>query len=195
MTDGAASPRRLGIGFIGSGFITRFHIRSMVGVRDADVCGCWSPRRENAEEAAALARALDVGDARAFPSIEAMAADPAVDAVWLCGPNHTRIENLEAVVSAVRAGAALRGLACEKPLARTVAEAKRMRALAAEAGLSPTVIWRTRSSRPPSPAAASCCGAAAPPSPAGRTWRVPPRSTAAPTGRGSGAATCRGAGC
>ena len=134
MTSAAAPGRRLGIGFIGSGFITRFHIRSMVGVRDADVRGCWSPRRGNAEEAAALARELDVGDARAFPSIEAMAADPAVDAVWLCGPNHTRIENLEAVVSAVRAGAALRGVACEKPLARTVAEAKRMRALATEAG-------------------------------------------------------------
>ena len=28
--------RRLGVGFIGSGFITRFHLRSWVGVRDAD---------------------------------------------------------------------------------------------------------------------------------------------------------------
>ncbi len=135
MTRAAAPDRRLGIGFIGSGFITRFHIRSMVGVRDADVRGCWSPRRGNAEEAAALARELDVGDARAFPSIDAMVADPAVDAVWLCGPNHTRIENLEAIVAALDAGAALRGVACEKPLARTVAEAKRMRALVAEAGL------------------------------------------------------------
>ena len=135
MTGAAADSRRLGIGFVGSGFITRFHIRSMVGVRDADVRGCWSPSREHAEEAAALARELEVGDARAFPSIDAMVADPAVDAVWICGPNHTRIENLEAVAAAVGAGAALRGVACEKPLARTVAEAKRMRALAAEAGI------------------------------------------------------------
>ena len=135
MTGAAADSRRLGIGFVGSGFITRFHIRSMVGVRDADVRGCWSPSREHAEEAAALARELEVGDARAFPSIDAMVADPAVDAVWICGPNHTRIENLEAVAAAVGAGAALRGVACEKPLARTVAEAQRMRALAAEAGI------------------------------------------------------------
>ena len=35
--------RRLGIGFVGSGFITRFHIQSMVGVRGADVRGVWSP--------------------------------------------------------------------------------------------------------------------------------------------------------
>ena len=127
--------QRLGIGFIGSGFITRFHIRSLLGVRDADVRGCWSPSAGHAESAAALARELDVGDARAFPSIEAMVSDPAVDAVWMCGPNHARLSNLEAVCAAVRSGATLRGVACEKPLARTVAEAKRMLALAEEAGL------------------------------------------------------------
>ena len=61
---------RLGVGFIGSGFITRFHIKSWVGVRDADVRGIWSPHAGRAEEAAALARSLRVGAARAFPSIE-----------------------------------------------------------------------------------------------------------------------------
>ena len=127
--------RRLGIGFIGSGFITRFHVRSLVGVRDADVRGCWSPHAEHAASSAALARELDVGDARAFPSIEAMAADPVIDAVWICGPNHARVANLEAICAAVNAGAALRGVACEKPLARTVAEAKRMLELVEKAGL------------------------------------------------------------
>ena len=127
--------QRLGTGFIGSGFITRFHIRSLVGVRDADVRGCWSPCAEHAESAAALARGLDVGDARAFPSIEALVADPAIDAVWICGPNQARVANLEAICEAVNAGATLRGIACEKPLARTVAEAQRMLALVEQAGL------------------------------------------------------------
>ena len=127
--------QRIGIGFVGSGFITRFHIRSLLGVRDADVRGCWSPNAGHAESAAELARELDVGEARAFPSIEGMVSDPAVDAVWLCGPNHARLANLEAICAAVKAGATLRGVACEKPLARTVAEAKRMLALAEEAGL------------------------------------------------------------
>ncbi len=126
---------RLGIGFIGSGFITRFHIRSLVGVRDADVRGCWSPNAAHAAAAAALAHELDVGEALAFPSIGEMVADSRVDAVWLCGPNHARIANLEAVCAAVRAGAALRGVACEKPLARTVAEVQRMRTLVGQAGL------------------------------------------------------------
>ena len=130
------SSDRLGIGFIGSGFITRFHIQSMVGVREADVLGVWSPNDEHAEAAAALARDLDVGAARAFASIEALVADPAVDAVWLCGPNHTRVANIDAVCAALTAGATLRGIACEKPLARTVAEAKRIKTLVDEAGLS-----------------------------------------------------------
>ena len=130
------SSNRLGIGFIGSGFITRFHIQSMVGVREADVLGVWSPNNEHAEAAAAFARDLDVGAARAFASIEAMVADPAVDAVWLCGPNHTRVANIDAVCAALTAGATLRGVACEKPLARTVAEAKRIKTLVDEAGLS-----------------------------------------------------------
>src|SRR6266404_5798042 len=128
--------KRLGIGFIGSGFNTRFHIRSWVGVRDADVRGVWSPNREHAEEAAALARSLGVGDAAAFNEIEEMVADPAIDCIWLCGPNHKRIENMEAVVGAVTSGKGeLVGIACEKPLARNVAEAKRMVELVEKSGL------------------------------------------------------------
>ena len=46
---------------LGSGFITRFHIRSLLGVRDADVRDCWSTKARHAESAAELARELDVG--------------------------------------------------------------------------------------------------------------------------------------
>lgn len=128
---------RLGVAFVGSGFITRFHIRSFVGVRDADVVGVWSPSTERAGEAAALARALDVGPARVFGSIAEMVADPAVDAIWLCGPNHARLENVEAIVDAVERGlGTLRGIACEKPLARTVAEAEQVLALVERAGIA-----------------------------------------------------------
>ncbi len=128
--------RRLGIGFIGSGFITRFHIQSMVGVREADVRGVWSPNGEHADATAALARDLDVGEARSFPSIEAMVSDPQIDAIWLCGPNHARVENVDAICAAVKDGATLRGIACEKPLARTVAEAKQIKAVVDATGLS-----------------------------------------------------------
>ncbi len=119
--------KRLGVGFIGSGFITRFHIQSFLAVRDADVLGIWSPNFTRAEEAAALARSLRVGKARAFSSITEMVAAPEIDCLWLCGPNHKRIENMEEIADALEASKGeLVGLACEKPLARNVAEAKRM---------------------------------------------------------------------
>jgi len=126
---------RLGVGFIGSGFITRFHIRAWEAVRDADVRGIWSPNRGHAEDAAALARSLRVGDARAFDSIEAMVADDSIDAIWICGPNYARLDNMSRIVSAMQAGARLRAVACEKPLGRNAAEARRMVELAEQAGL------------------------------------------------------------
>ena len=49
-------PASLGVGFIGSGFNTRFHIQAWQGVRDADVLGVWSPNKTNAASAAKLAR-------------------------------------------------------------------------------------------------------------------------------------------
>ena len=117
----------LGIGFIGSGFNTRFHIQAFQAVRDAEVRGIWSPNRKNAASAAELARRLDVGDAKAYASITDMVADPAIDAIWLCGPNQARTENVEEIVHAIESGkGTLLGLACEKPLARNVAEAKRV---------------------------------------------------------------------
>ncbi|MEE8134906.1 MAG: Gfo/Idh/MocA family oxidoreductase [Gemmatimonadales bacterium] len=117
--------KRLGIGFIGSGFNARFHMQGMVGVRDVDVRGVWSPNKRNAANAAKYARQLDVGDAKAYRSIGAMVADPAIGAIWLCGPNHARIENVEEVVDTLARGkGSLKGIAAEKPLARNVKEAR-----------------------------------------------------------------------
>jgi predicted dehydrogenase len=130
------SASRLGVGVVGSGFIARFHLQGFAAVRDADVRGVWSPNAERAASAAAYARTLDVGEARAYASIGDMVADPAIDAIWLCGPNHARVENVEEIVDAIERGrGTLRGLACEKPLARNVAEARRVVELARRVGL------------------------------------------------------------
>jgi predicted dehydrogenase len=115
---------RLGVGFVGSGFNARFHMQALRAVRDADVRGVWSPNAKHATSAAALARSLDIGAAQPYASISNMVADPAIDALWVTGPNHTRVENFEEIVAALKRGTGtLRGVACEKPLARTVAEA------------------------------------------------------------------------
>jgi predicted dehydrogenase len=78
-----------------------------------------------------------VGEARVFRSIADMVADPAIDALWICGPNQTRIENFEEMCDALSRGRGrLIGVACEKPLARNVAEANRVVSLVRAAGLN-----------------------------------------------------------
>lgn len=128
--------RPLGVGFIGSGFNTRFHIAAWRGVREGDVLGVWSPNARRAGEAAAYARAQDVGAAKAYKSIADMVADPAIEALWLCGPNQARIENVEEIVDTIKRGKGeLKGLAAEKPLARNVAEAIKVKKLVESVGL------------------------------------------------------------
>ena len=140
MARGKAAPSaaggRLGVGFIGSGFITKFHLMAFRSVRDADVLGIWSPNGRHAAAAAEFARTLDVGDARPYKSIGEMVADPRIDAIWLAGPNHARVENVEEIVHAIESGkGTLKGLACEKPLARNVAEARKVVELVKRVGL------------------------------------------------------------
>ena len=126
----------LGIGFIGSGFNARFHMQAFRGVRDANILGVWSPNPANAASAAQYCRELDVGNAKAYASITEMVADPAIDAIWLNGPNHARIENVEEICAAVTSGkGTLKGIACEKPLGRTVAEAQHILDLVEKAGI------------------------------------------------------------
>ena len=128
---------KLGVGFIGSGFNAKFHMLGWQGVRDADVLGVWSPNAKNAAAAARYANEMDVGAAKAYKSIGDMVADPAIDAIWLTGPNQARIENVQEIVDALERGrGTLKGIACEKPLARNVAEAKKVLDLTRSVGLN-----------------------------------------------------------
>ena len=128
--------KRLGIGFLGGGFISRFHIQSLLGVRDVDVTGVFSKTKQSAEGTAELANDLGVGPAKAFDSITEMIADPGVDAIWVCSPNYARIETFEEIANAVNSDKGkLIGVACEKPLGRNVAEAKKVLELTKNAGL------------------------------------------------------------
>jgi predicted dehydrogenase len=127
---------RLGIGFIGSGFVTRFHLQAWLGVRDADVRGVYSPNPEHAAATAGLARELRAGNTRPFNSIAEMIAAPEIDCLWLCGPNHLRLQNMQSICDALQSGKGkLIGVACEKPLARNVAKARRMVEMVDRSGL------------------------------------------------------------
>ena len=143
--------KRLGVGMIGAGFITNFHIRSWIGVRDSDIQGIYDPVETRANDSAVLTKKLGVGDPKVYKSITDMVAAPDIDALWICAPNYTRIEGMEEIVHTIESGKGeLIGIACEKPLGRNVLEASKMLGLAQKANLldgyledqvfSPTVV-------------------------------------------------------
>ncbi len=128
--------KRLGVGMVGAGFVTGFHIRSWVGVRDADILGITSRRESSAEEAATLSKKLGVGEAKPYKTVTDMVADKGIDAIWINAPNFARLEIMEEIVAAVESGKGeLVGVACEKPLGRNVPEARRMLELVQKVGL------------------------------------------------------------
>ncbi len=119
--------RRLGVGFVGSGFIANFHAQSWVGVRNADVVAIQSRNRATAEALAERCRQLNIGDPTTTDDLVEFVRDPKVDAIWFTAPNYLRVEMIETICEEVVAGRAeLKGIAIEKPLARTVAEAQRV---------------------------------------------------------------------
>ncbi len=127
------------LGFIGAGFIAHFQATALKQVRGVDLAGVYSP--EGGEELSVYAQGCGLGTCQVFPSVEELCKH--VDAVAIFAPNFARLEHMEALVAAVKAGAPLKGIICEKPLGRTVAEAERMVALAAEAGI-PTAYFENQ---------------------------------------------------
>ena len=133
-----ATPKeRLRVGFVGSGFIAHFHLKSMVGVRNVDVTGVYSRKAENRERFAKAVADLGLGSCKTHDSLEAMLRSGDVDAVWILAPNHTRLDAMRVIHDEVKAGRSkVFAVACEKPLARTVAEAREMVRLVEDAGLN-----------------------------------------------------------
>ena len=128
---------RLRIGMIGSGFIAKFHLQSLLAVRHVIVSGVYSPTREHREALAREANEKELGPCRAFESLEDMVMSGTVDALWLLMPNFARIETMHEIHWLVKKkGAKIAAVACEKPLARTLSEAREMLRLAEDAGLN-----------------------------------------------------------
>jgi predicted dehydrogenase len=127
----------LRIGFVGSGFIAHFHLKSLVGVRNADVTGVFSRSAEKRDRFAAAVAELDLGICRTHDSLESLLAAADVDAIWILSPNYTRLDTMRVIHAEVKAGRSkVFAVACEKPLARTIAEAREMLRLAEDAGLN-----------------------------------------------------------
>ena len=122
---------KLKIGFIGSGFIAQFLAKAMIEVRHCELTALTN--RSKSEKLASFARKNGLGDPVIYDSVKELAKN--VDAVAIFSPNYTRVEIMEEIAEAVDEGAELKGVICEKPLGRTIAEAERMVELAKNAGL------------------------------------------------------------
>lgn len=116
--------------------MTRFHVQSWRGVRDADIVAICGADPQRAQEVADLCRSLRVGDPKIYHDVAEMARDPEVDAIWIVGTNDTRVQTVESICEEVVSGrATLKGIAVEKPLGRNVKEARRVLEAVEAAGL------------------------------------------------------------
>ncbi|MEZ6047748.1 MAG: Gfo/Idh/MocA family oxidoreductase [Planctomycetaceae bacterium] len=123
------SPIRYGI--IGGGFITAFQLRSMLQVRGLTVSGITS--RNRPEKLSQYIQENGLGSGTIYDTIEEML--PHVDVVAIFGPNFTRIETVERIVEVVKSGVPLQGIICEKPLGRSMEEARKLIVLAESVNL------------------------------------------------------------
>jgi predicted dehydrogenase len=117
-------------GLIGGGFITQFHLRAIEQIRGIEVAGLTSRTPPTALADAARERGL--GPAIVYDNVYEMTKN--VDVVAIFNPNFARLDTMGEIARAVHDGAAIRGLICEKPLGRNLAEARQVAELAREIG-------------------------------------------------------------
>ena len=118
---------KLGIAIVGSGMIGAVHRRAAL-LAGAEVRGVAASTPQRAQE---VARAWNVP--RAYRDIEEVVADPHVQVVHVCTPNHLHRPMAQAALAAGK------HVICEKPLATTLGDAQDLATLAASSGLVATV--------------------------------------------------------
>jgi predicted dehydrogenase len=128
---------RLRVGFVGTGFIAAFHLRAMIGVRNVEVTGVFSRQAANRERICKMVDDLGLGSCRAHESLESLFQADDVDAIWILLPNDSRLDVMRVLHQEVVAGRSqVFAVACEKPLGRTIKEAREMLRLANDARLN-----------------------------------------------------------
>ncbi|RPI42298.1 MAG: gfo/Idh/MocA family oxidoreductase, partial [Bacteroidetes bacterium] len=107
--------RKVGVGLIGSGFVTTIHAEALKSVPGAEVVAVMSPNREHVENLATKFRIPNH-----FTRLEDMLAMDEIDMVVIGAPNHLHCEITE------KSAAAGKHVVVEKPLCLNLAEAERM---------------------------------------------------------------------
>jgi len=112
------------IGIVGAGNIASLNVAGYLEDPRCDVVAVCDPREGRAESAAAA-----WGVATAYTDLDAMLADPGIDAVEILTPTNLHHDH---VLAALAAG---KHVSCQKPLANSVTEGRAMVAAADKAGL------------------------------------------------------------
>lgn len=119
------------VGFLGTGFITQFHLVALRQVRGITVSSIL--RRSRADDVRQRCLRDGLGDPVIVDTIADVVASS--DVVVINVPNEHRVAVMDEIAAAVDGGADLVGVACEKPLGRNVPEARQLVDTAARVGL------------------------------------------------------------
>lgn len=114
----------IGVGILGSGFISDSYADALLDVRTAELVANYSRTAERAAEFATR-----WSSPNHYDDMDALCADPAVQLVIVALPNEAHVE---AVRIAAKHG---KGVVCTKPLARTGKEAAEILAIVKESGI------------------------------------------------------------
>lgn len=124
------------VGIIGLGFMALTHIKAYRLLRDARIAALCNPsgRRLDGDFSNVAGNfgggdpvRLDMSEVKAYRDFAAMLADPAIDVIDICTPTQT---HHALAIQALQAG---KHVLCEKPLARSPAQAREIAAAAAQA--------------------------------------------------------------
>jgi predicted dehydrogenase len=129
----------LKIGMIGARFVAGFHERALCSVRGVELAGVYA--LDGAEDLAKRARQDGLGTTKAYESTAELCE--AVDVVCIFCPNYAHVEVMRDIAKVVEAGAKLKGIICEKPLARNLGEANTMVQIAKKTGV-PTAYFENQ---------------------------------------------------
>jgi len=121
-------------GILGAGEIAaRGMAPALNRAADTQLTAVYNRSMEKAQAFAAKFRAQ-----RAYDSLERFLADPGIDAVYIATPNSLHAEH---AVAAARAG---KHILCEKPMANSVADGKRMMEAAEKHNVKLAVVYQNR---------------------------------------------------
>src|SRR5688572_6180008 len=131
--NAAAVTRRLGMGLVGPGFVAAHHVDAVRRLGFVDVVAVCDVTQE-----LAAAKAAALGAPKAYGSVEALAADPAVHVVHVTTPNAQHGRGVRAALAAGK------HVLCEKPLAMSSEEALALWQAARTAGVVHAVMFNYR---------------------------------------------------